>query len=427
MKLKRLEIHNYKSLRNVVLEPAPLSVFVGPNAAGKSNLADALDFLGEVYRWDLEGAVKRKGGYENICFRQASQSAEAIRFRVAIEIPYTEWSLDRLVGSLTELSQKKMPEGDIVFEHEFNLRISSKGITLFRIDSEKIQISLSNGEIARRSLLHIVRDQRGLAIEGAEREDPLGFLFNTIQNYRDSLSNLPDSRLFLDVLKIIPFLSMAIPKSIAALRVFQLSPRACREDGVPTPNADLNRFGGNLPAVIDYVKRNEPDRFDELLIAVRGIMPSLESIETDFTPGKRLGLFLKEAGVEQLWTAEDISDGTIQAIALLAATFDPRIPILVIEEPENSVHPWALRSFVEAFRAVSEKKQIFLTTHSPILIDQIRPEELWVVQRPKLETMITPVLELDPSLKDAWGRGKFTLSEYLDSGALPAAVPAAGV
>ena len=76
--------------------------------------------------------------------------------------------------------------------------------------------------------------------------------------------------------------------------------------------------------------------------------------------------------MEQPWAAEDISDGTIQAIALLTATFDPRIPILVIEEPENSVHPWAIRNFIEAFREVSEKKQIFLTTHSPIVIDQIR-------------------------------------------------------
>lgn len=156
-------------------------------------------------------------------------------------------------------------------------------------------------------------------------------------------------------------------------------------------------------------------------------MPSLQSIEADFTHAKTLGLFLKEAGVKLPWTAEDISDGTIQTIALLAATFDPRITIAVIEEPENSVHPWAIRNFVQAFRTASETKQIFLTSHSPILIDQIRPEELWVVQRPGLETRITPVLELDPSLKEAWGQGKFTLSEYLDSGALPEAVPVAGV
>ena len=426
MKLKRLEIHNYKSLRNVVIEPAPLSVFVGPNAAGKSNLADALDFLGEVYRWELEGAVKKKGGYENICFRTAARPDEAIRFRVAIEIPYTEWSSDQWVGGLAELSRERMPEGDIVFEHGFILRRRSKRAALFGIDSEEIQVSFSGGESARRSLLRIVRNQRGLEIEEFEQEDSLGHLFD-LRNYKELLSNFPDSRLLLDLLKIIPFSSMAVPKSIAALRVFQLSPQACRESGVPTPNADLDRFGRNLPAVIDYLKRNEPQKFDEILNAVRWIMPTLESIEANFTQGKRLGLFLKEAGVKQPWAAEDISDGTIQAIALLAATFDPRIPILVIEEPENSVHPWAIRSFIQAFREASEKKQIFLTTHSPIVIDQILPEELWVVQRPELETKITPVLELDPYLKDAWDRGKLTLSEYLDSGAVPAAVPAPGV
>jgi predicted ATPase len=219
----------------------------------------------------------------------------------------------------------------------------------------------------------------------------------------------------------------AFSKGMAALRVFQLSPRFCREAAVPTPNASLDRFGGNLPAVIDYLKSNEPDAFEGLVNAVRCVMPSLESIVTDFTHTKTLALFLKEAGVERRWTAEDISDGTIQAIALLAATFDPRIPLLVLEEPENSVHPWAIRNFVQAFRDASETKQIFLTTHSPILVDQIRLEELWVVQRPALETKITPVLELDPTLKKAWGQGKFTLSEYLDSGALPAAVPAPGV
>jgi len=64
-----------------------------------------------------------------------------------------------------------------------------------------------------------------------------------------------------------------------------------------------------------------------------------------------------------------------------------------------------------------------LTTHSPILVDQLRPEELWVVQRPAAETKIDPLLKLDPSLREDWGQGKFTLSEYLDSGAVPDAVP----
>lgn len=109
------------------------------------------------------------------------------------------------------------------------------------------------------------------------------------------------------------------------------------------------------------------------------------------------------------------------------AAFDPRTPLVVIEEPENSVHPWALRNLVEAFRTASKQKQILLTTHSPILIDQLKPEEVWVVRKPGTETKINPLLSLDPSLKESWGQGKFTLSEYLDSGAVPETVPAAAL
>jgi len=417
VKLKRLEIHNYKSLRHVVLEPAPLSVFVGPNAAGKSNLADALDFLGEVYHWDLEGAVKKKGGYENICFRQTERSSAPIRFRLMLELPFTKKDV---------LGFTVSPRGALTssLDHAFELRTKSRGIKApFFIAYEELFQSSSNGAIEFRLTRTIKRGIDVAKIQGSLREAIVSASLNRPE-VQEEMKNLPETHLAL----LFRWFSGLRPfvDALSSLRVFQLNPRSCRETGIPTPNAALDRFGGNLPAAIDYLKSNEPHAFAQLLDAVRRVMPSLESLETDLTHTKTLGLFLKEAGVKRPWTAEDISDGTIQAIALLTATFDPRIPILVIEEPENSVHPWAIRTFVQAFREASETKQIFLTTHSPILIDQIRPEELWVVQRPELETKITPVLELDPSLKDAWGQGKFTLSEYLDSGALPAAVPAAG-
>lgn len=420
MKLKRLEIHNYKSLRNVVLEPGPLSVFVGPNAAGKSNFADALDFLGEVYRWDLEGAVKKKGGYENICFRQAKRGDDRIRFRVVLEIERKFRKRDASIA---------VPGTGLILDHTFELGIRSRGPRgAFYVLSESFS-AYGIGESANELVVRLLRSE-----EKSEAELPPHSRKDLKSEHDldpESLAAVVDSLgssegLSLETMRLFFPWVTTFTKTVSALRVFQLNPRHCRGDGVPTPNADLDRFGGNLPAVIDYLKREEPQEYSRLLDAVRRVLPSLESVETDFTHTKTLGLFLKEIGVNRSWTAEDLSDGTIQAIALLAATFDPRIPIIVIEEPENSVHPWAIRTFVQAFREASEQKQIFLTTHSPILIDQIRPEELWVVQRPRLETKISPVLELDPSLKEAWGQGKFTLSEYLDSGALPEAVPAPG-
>jgi AAA15 family ATPase/GTPase len=75
MRLRNLSIHNYKSLRHVSFAPTNMPVLVGPNASGKTNIADAIDFLSEVYTHGLEIAVAGKGGYENTAFRkQASKN-----------------------------------------------------------------------------------------------------------------------------------------------------------------------------------------------------------------------------------------------------------------------------------------------------------------------------------------------------------------
>jgi putative AbiEii toxin of type IV toxin-antitoxin system len=216
-----------------------------------------------------------------------------------------------------------------------------------------------------------------------------------------------------------------LKRSMEAVRVFQINARESRTPGIPMPHPNLERFGGNLPAVVLHLKRNEPKAYAQILDALRSVVPDMEDLDTVPTHTKALALAFRLKGASEPWFAEDVSDGTIQALALLTAVFDPRTSLLILEEPENNVHPWALRSFAEAFRTASATKQILLTTHSPILVDQLKPEELWIVQRPGTTTKIDPVLTLDPSLKESWERGRFTLSEYLDSGALPAAVPAA--
>jgi predicted ATPase len=413
MRLKRLEIRNYKSLRDVVIEPTPLTVLVGPNAAGKSNFADALDFLGEVYRWDLEGAVAKKGGLENILYRNPKRASHFTRFRICC-------------------SGLAASRGISAFDLDHSFEVSARpkrSLSEFYVSSEGISIYSRlgwggpKGSPPSKLALQLNRYVEGIDVEvppdtGVKTRVPV----NVIERV---FARQPDQALCISSMRLILEGFMNLPDELGALRLFQLNPRFCREAGIPTPNPVLDRSGSNLPAVMDYLKKNHAKEYAQLIKTARRIMPSLESIETDFTHTKTLGLFLRESGFKRPWTSEDISDGTIQAIALLAATFDPRIKILVIEEPENSVHPWAIRTFVEAFRLASAQKQIILTTHSPILIDQIRPEELWLVRRPGAETLIDPVLTLDPSLKDAWGQGKFTLSEYLDSGALPEAVPAA--
>lgn len=412
MRLQRLEIHNYKSLRNVAIEPTPLSVFVGPNASGKTNLTDAIDFLRHVYAWGLEKAVAYKGGYENICYRDSRPSREPIRFRVTLEFP---------VAVVATFGPRDEPTTFALIDHSFSFRTRTAKIpSQFSIISEQIIIYRRGRQEPPQEVRRINRDAAGEVqgligpeLAALEREELEGSLGTSL-----ILSLVTERNIF-------EVFSEGFESRMGSLRVFQLDPRNCREAGVPTPNPDLDRSGRNLPVALENLKKNFPEEYAKVLETARKVMPTLEGIETDWTHRRTTALFLKERGVRRPWTSEDISDGTIQTIALLVATFDPQTPLVVIEEPENSVHPWALRNLVEAFRTASETKQILLTTHSPILIDQLKPEEVWVVRKPGTETKIDPLLSLDPALRESWGQGKFTLSEYLDSGAVPQAVPAA--
>jgi predicted ATPase len=420
MRLHKLEIHNYKSLRNVAIEPTPLSVFVGPNSAGKTNLADAIDFLRHVYEWGLEKAVAYKGGFESIRNQDRRRSMEPICFKVVLEVP---WSY----GDLLRMGWDKGDEpGLILIDHSFKIRSQARdGQSSFGVTSERIVASHRDPPGSPfHEFRRITREAEKVEVQDqSDGHNPLRARSRK-ELARISELELQGGRLETELL----FAGFGWPNnfssSMSALRVFQLDPRSCREPGVPTPNPDLDGSGRNLPVALDHLKKDFPQEYDEVLAVARTVMPSLEAIETGRTHTRSLALFIKEQGIDNLWTSEDISAGTIQTIALLVAAFDPRAPLVVIEEPENSVHPWALRNLVEAFRLASEKKQILLTTHSPILIDQVRPEEVWVVQKPGTETKVDPLLSLDSSLRESWGQGKFTLSEYLDSGAVPEAVPA---
>lgn len=397
MFLKRIEIDNYKSLKGVVVEPTPLAALVGPNAAGKTNFCEALDFLSRVYEWNLEGAVAAKGGYENICYRDGEGlSRDPIRFGVVVE----------QITLLAPLGKKPVRE-KAVWEHTFEFELDQTASSLLVTTEDLTYRGPQDSVHLKRRGDHFQSVESSKELDASLKEALLGM-------------ELPRGELALSSFSAILLGNIPAPRMVG-LRVFQLSALAARSTGSPIPDPNLERFGGNLPAVILHLKKHRPKAYDQILVSLQKVLPDVEELEV--TQARTLALSLQQGG--QSWPVEDLSDGTLQAISTLAAAFDPRTSVLVLEEPENNVHPWALRGFAEAFREASKTKQIILTTHSPVMIDQLKPEEIWIVQKPGSVTRIDPLLTLDPSLQEAWEGGHYTLSEYLDSGALPQAVPAA--
>lgn len=403
---------------------------VGPNASGKSNFADAIHFLGEVYEHGLEVGVARKGGYENIAFRRQRRSKSPICFSL---------SIDGLLDEVSDLYSYKTAgetkSGEdatkVTCTHSFSFSAKGQSIKApFSVQDETFECFYKEQGKSNKLILRIERgrDKRLSVRKGPNLpkhiQDKIELSLDAINNRRNTFE-VPSqllliSHFFLGGLN--PFAELLI-RTASRFRVFRLTPEMTRKEGVPTPNAELSFRGENLPALVDWLQDAHQNRWRSIMNTMKDVMPSLKSITVDYSPSKTLQLFFHEEKSGRPWIADDVSDGTIQTLAMLVAIFDPRGSLLLIEEPENSIHPWIIRMLIERLRELSEHRTVFLTSHSRTLIDLLNPSELFIASRSNLETSIYPIAHFDERVQEEWELGKYKLSEALDSGLIPAAVP----
>ncbi len=182
----------------------------------------------------------------------------------------------------------------------------------------------------------------------------------------------------------------------------------------------MGRHGENLPAALSWLEREHPEAFEKLLDHVRLAVPTVERVETGYAETHELGLFLSEHGVRRKMYSSELSDGTVRTIGIFVPLIYPEYSLVVIEEPENCVHPWVTRHFVAACRDHSLSKQIVLTTHSPIVVSELHENELFVVERQEGQTQILPATAADKEVREILRSGIMDLGSYWDSGAMGA-------
>ncbi|WP_083918940.1 AAA family ATPase [Rudaea cellulosilytica] len=431
MHLQRISIKNYKSLRDIDLAPSSFSIFVGRNGSGKSNFADALDFIAIAYSHGLEHAVTRKGGYENIAHIKQRRSKSAISMRIELSAEFDE--SDLIYASVNVRRNRPERKFVVLFRHEFSIKTAGEGIRSdFKIVNEKLELikqplQQELLESASYEWLNIERDVEGrVALRGDLNSILASSVFYNAQAWSKEQSAdfvLSQTELLFTFPLIRPKVIRRFTAWLNRLSIFQVSPDASRHAGVPTPNPTLSTRGENLPAVVDWLQSKCPKEWRSILRAMKEIVPELSDVTVSYLHTRTLGLFFKESGVGRPWSAEEVSDGTIRALAMLVACFDPRISALVLEEPENSLHPWIIREVVKQLRKLSFDKLVIVTTHSPIVVNIANPNEVWVVYKKSGETAILPLVSFDPMLEADWEAGKFRLFDYLESGVVPEAVP----
>ncbi len=432
--IDRIVIENFKSLRRVDLSLGRMNLFIGANASGKSNFLDALRVLqgignGFTISEILDGKPKSaasevwggiRGGSSCLYFEadRADSSAalsDAVPDEVTIKVhgssegrPERVWEyVIAFLPAAGRVSRERLEVGTVIYDYDhaigpyspraartIRVRCYPKGTgepTIEHFESARPVL----GQIARGSLLETV----------------------TISNLAKSVDVQWQADLASGVVALLTNMQRLHPEP-PLLRSYS---------GASAHVARMGEHGENFASLIAAVCR-DPGRKDAYLSWLRELRP--EEVNDVGVVRGALGepLFMLEEGGRK-FPAPALSDGTLRFAALAAAFFQPDMPkVMTIEEIENGVHPGRLRLLMELLRSQSERTdtQIIATTHSPLLIEWLQPEEhktTFFCKRSEAtgESEIRPLTEV-PHFVDTLKKRGQKISDLFSEGWLEAAL-----
>lgn len=198
-----------------------------------------------------------------------------------------------------------------------------------------------------------------------------------------------------DFLRVEPEGSAAWPAlraGLATVRGYALEHEAMTRPCPPGDGAELAADGANLAAVLVQLRAQAPSAYAALQGELLRLLPEFSALEAGPSRAGGLTFGLRLADCGELLGAEELSQGTLYVVALLALAFDPDPPrILCLEEVDRGVHPRMFREVRDVLYRLSHPPadagrqgvQVIATTHSPYFIDLFRdhPEEVIISQK----------------------------------------------
>ncbi|MGL4338813.1 MAG: AAA family ATPase [Rhodoglobus sp.] len=384
-KIEGLRIQNYKTLRDVTLgqlsshpkttKPLnPLTAVIGKNGVGKSSLFDAFGFLADCLKLGVEEAcdANGRGGFSKL--RTLGQSGP-----ITIEVYY----------------RQTVNAQPITYEIAVDLDRSGRPY----VAQERLRQRRKADRAGRPFLFLDLREGKGVVWKGQSvsefgEGDAFDFekLIREVQE-EDSkereVITLTDSR----KLGIATLGSLTQHPRISAFRTFiegwylsYFTPDAARSLPLAGAQKHLSIHGDNLGNVVQFMQREHPKRFQQILDRIADKIPGISRIDTETSNDGRVLLRFNDHGFSDPFYSQQMSDGTLKVFAYLLLLEDPTPPpFLCIEEPENGLYHRLLETLAEEFRAHATgqkgSSQVFLTTHQPYLVDALRPDEVWILEK----------------------------------------------
>ena len=386
--LMELRVKNYRCLADVSLEIRPVNVVFGPNGAGKSALLDTLYFFRDCAIRGVEMASSERSHGIGVLWDGADDDA-----RISLAV-----ATDRIDYTLTfGLSSGRIEP----FPGEM---LRSKGADRVLIDRKvgTDQASLYHTDVAQHVPI-VLREPDKL----------------TMGLFLDFNHEHPEAG-YLD--KVVHFVRLYHARSFFLYRL--------KRDGSESSHETrLWDRGDNAWSVLRNLhdKKSVDERFDTVMGYMREAFPSFEGVVLEQTGPNSVYASFREKGHRKEILASGVSDGHLQMLLLLTALFSEgdRDAVILLDEPEISLHPWAIAVLAKAIRVAAEswRKQVLVATHSPVLISQFEPEHILVAEIDQGCTHLTRLSQIEEvkDLLEEYAPGSLYMAEAVGAQSADAA------
>jgi len=393
--IKHVQVKNFRSLNDVSLSLSSRNVLVGPNMSGKSNLISLFSFLRRMVlptpgAHGLPSAINASGGFAELAWRGSDSNLLSISIGgegdlagTGTETKSVDWRY-----KLDVLGDRS--RGSIMVQDEvLTLSTDARDIALISKDpntGRRVLRSKAGAELAR------VDDSTRSALE-YEIPDWEG---NLLRIY------------------------------FASFVFYRLIPELMKQTNPVSSPRFLDENGGNLSSWLMMIQTRFPDSFARIVSAVKDVLPDVTDIVTWPTAQSTVEVKSSERHLRSRVPVWQMSDGELVFIALVSLIFAPEeesgASLVCVEELETHLHPRLIDALIKLHnqrrQELGEKTaQVIITTHSPLVVDKVRLEDLIVVSKRDGQTLVTRPAS-QPELRSVLEDEEIGLGDLVYSGAL---------
>jgi predicted ATPase len=335
MQLQEVIIKGYKSISSnapLHLKLKKINVILGANGSGKSNIISFFKMLNYMMSGSMQSFIESNGGSQSF-------------------LHYGSKKTQNIQASLIFKSYKCHDKYDFALSYATPDKLI--------ITSEEAEYQNNDGKYSRPKKIKLETDFKESVLSSKQEDKTLAAIRRILVNCK--VYQFHDS------------------SQTAAMR------NSCPQDADNYLQAEAN----NLAAFLLRIKNEYPDNYNNIVSYVRLVVPQFHDFILE--PNKAGNVMLKwhdNSASDYIFLPNQFSDGSIRFIALATLLLQPKniMPsVIIIDEPELGLHPYAITQLAEMIKEASNNAQVIIATQSPYLIDEFCANDIIVVESIKEE------------------------------------------